>query len=331
MRMLRKREFYLIIVFLLSLCLPAWAQEGKILKKIRIGSTTPSITTLPSEIAVRKGFFKAEGLEPEMITIRGADLIIKALLSGHLDYATPVLSLVAGAMRGFPIKLVGIIVKKTTFVLVSHPSIRSIRDLKGKILGVGQFGAAADYSLRVALRTGSIDPQRDVTILQLGGSVERMVSLQAGTIQATVLVAPFNLQAEKMGFRSLLWLGEVMDLPQGGYGAHEKKLREQPDEVVRIMKAAARGIQFIKSQKEETIRFMVEWQKLDRSVAEALYPMLTGSLADYGITDDSVVQSAIDMARFQTRVEKETALDQIRDWSFAKRARDELRRAYPSR
>ena len=71
------------------------------LKRIRIGSTTPSVTTLPSEIAVRKGFFEQEGLEPEIITIRGADLIIKALLSGQLDYATPVASLVAGAMMVF--------------------------------------------------------------------------------------------------------------------------------------------------------------------------------------------------------------------------------------
>jgi NitT/TauT family transport system substrate-binding protein len=301
------------------------------LKRIRIGSTTPSVTTLPSEIAVRKGFFKQEGLEPEMITIRGADLIIKALLSGQLDYATPVASLVAGAMRGFPIKLIGIIVKKTTFVLVSHPSVRSVQELKGKILGVGNFGAAADYSLRVALRSGGLDPKRDVTILQLGGSVERLLSLQSGTIQATVLVAPFNLQAEKLGLRSLLWLGEVMDLPQGGYGAHETKLRQHPDEVVRVMKAAARGIQFIKNNKEETIRGMAAWQKVDRSVADALYPMLVESLTDYGMTDDSVVQSAIDMAKYQTQSDKPISFDQVRDWSFARKARDELLRVSPSR
>jgi NitT/TauT family transport system substrate-binding protein len=320
-----------VVALGLALGFAAPTAQAQTFKRIRIGSTTPSVTTLPSEIAVRKGFFKEEGLEPEMITIRGADLIIKALLSGQLDYATPVASLVAGAMRGFPIKLVGIIVKKTTFVLVSQPSIRSIRELKGKILGVGNFGAAADYSLRVALRSGGLDPKRDVTILQLGGSVERLLSLQSGTIQATVLVAPFNLQAEKLGFRSLLWLGEVMDLPQGGYGAHETKLREHPDEVVRVIKAAARGIQFIKNNKEETIRGMAAWQKVDRSVAEALYPMLVESLTDYGMTDDNVVQSAIDMAKYQTQSDKPIAFDQVRDWSFAKKARDELLRGSPPR
>jgi NitT/TauT family transport system substrate-binding protein len=315
----------------LSTTLTVPGLEAQTLKLIRIGSTTPSVTTLPSEIAVRKGFFKEEGLDPELITIRGADLTIKALLGGHIDYGTPIASLVAGAMRGFPIKVFGIVIKKTTFVLVSHPSIRSIKDLKGKVLGVGQFGAAADYSLRVALRSGGIDPQHDVTILQLGGSVERIISLKAGTIHATVLVAPFNLQAEKMGFRSLLWLGEVMDLPQGGFGAHEKKLREHPDEPVRVMKAVSRGIQFIKRHKDETIRSMAEWHRVDRSVAEALYPMLTDSLADYGITEDNIIQSAIDMAKFQMRTDKNVPLDEIRDWSFAKKARDELLRASPPR
>ncbi len=298
--------------------------QAQSLKKIRIGSTTPSITTLPTEIALKKGFFKEEGLEPEMITIRSADIIIKALLTGHLDYATSLPSLVAAAVRGFPIRVFGVMIKKTTYVMVSQPSIRSMDDLRGRVVGVSSFGAASDYAVRVALQKGGLDPKRDLTIIQVGGSSSRLAALQGGTIQATVLVAPFNLQAERMGYRTLLWLGKILDLPQGGLGAQLDRAKQDPAELVRMLKAMARGIQLIKSRKEETIKFMMEWLKTERSVAEETYPMILASLADYGIAEDSVIQSAVDAAKFEARINKEISLEQVRDWSFAFQARREL-------
>jgi NitT/TauT family transport system substrate-binding protein len=300
------------------------ALHAQTLKRIRIGSTTPSITTLPSEIAAKRGFFKDEGLDPEMITIRSADIIIKAQLTGQLDYSTSLPSLVMAAARGLPIKVVGVMIKKTSYVMVSHPSVRSIQDLKGKVIGTSSFGAASDYVIRVALQKAGLDPKKDVTIIQVGGSAGRLSALQGGMIQATVLVAPFNLQAEKLGYRSLLWLGKIMDFPQGGLGAHDKKLQENPQEVVRVMKAISRGIQLIKSEREETVKFMMSWLGLDRSVAEGVYPIVSESLADYGIAEDSVFESAVDAARFSGLTERDVPMSQLRDWSFAQKARDEI-------
>jgi NitT/TauT family transport system substrate-binding protein len=298
--------------------------QAQSLKRLRIGSTTPSITTLPSEIAAKRGFFKDEGLDPEMITIRSADIIIKALLSQQLDYSTSLPSLATAAVRGLPIKIVGVMIKKTSYVMVSHPSIRTIQDLKGKVIGTSSFGAASDYAIRVALQKSGVDPKKDVTIIQVGGSAGRLAALQGGTIQATVLVAPFNVQAEKMGYRSLLWLGKVIDMPQGGLGTYDKKLQENPDEVVRVMKAISRGIQFVKGAREETVRFMMSWLTLDRAVAEAAYPIVAESLADFGITEDSVIESAVEAAKFQGLGDREISLNQLRDWSFARKARDEI-------
>jgi len=317
------KSLFVVMVTAFGLVVPL-CLHSQPLKKIRIGSTTPSITTLPSEIAAKKGFFREEGLDPEMITIRSADIIIKAMLSTQLDYSTSLPSLATAAVAGLPIRIVGVMIKKTSYVMVSHSSVQSIQDLKGKVVGVSSFGAPSDYAVRVALQKGGLDPKKDVTIIQVGGSASRLSAMQGGMIQATVLVAPFDLQAEKMGFRRLLWLGKVMDLPQGGLGVHEKRLQEQPDEIVRVMKAVSRGIQFIKSSRDETIRFMMPWLNLDRSVAEGAYPLVVESLADFGIVEDSVIESAMEAARFQGRSDKAVPLSQVRDWSFAQKARAEL-------
>jgi ABC-type nitrate/sulfonate/bicarbonate transport system substrate-binding protein len=294
------------------------------LRKIRIGSTTPSITTLPTEMAAKAGFFKEVGLEPEMITIRSADIIVKALMTGDLDYSTALPSLVAAGVRGLPIRVFSVMIAKTTYVMVSQRGIESVKDLKGKTIAVSSFGAASDYVVRVALTKAGLDAKKDVTILQVGGSSARLGALQAGLVQATVLVAPFNLQAERMGYRTLLWLGDVVDLPQGGLGANEKRLRESPDEVVRVAKATARGIHFIKTRKEETVKFMMSWLNLDRTVADGIYPLVRDSLVDFGIVDDGAIQSAVEATKFQFRIDKDVPLDQIRDARFAAQARDQL-------
>jgi ABC-type nitrate/sulfonate/bicarbonate transport system substrate-binding protein len=122
-----------------------------------------------------------------------------------------------------------------------------------------------------------------------------------------------------------------MDLPQGGLGTYDKKLQENPQEVVRVTKAIARGIQSVKSDREETVKFMMSWLSLDRGVAEAVYPIVSESLADYGIADDSVLESAVDAARFQGIAERAIPMSQLRDWSFAQKARDEILQKKPSR
>ena len=310
------------IVIVLGFALPARSQTP--MTKIRIGLTSPSITELPIQIAIKKGFFKDEKLDPQTIVIRSADIIVKALLSGQVDYSTSLASLATAALKGLPIKVVGVIVKKSTFVMVSESNVASIKDLKGKAVGIASYGGAGDYAVRVALQKGGLNPKTDVTILQIGGSAARLAALRAGTLQATVLGSPYDLVAEKMGYHSLLWLGKVMDLPQGGLGTYEKKLQDRPDEVVRTMKAIDRGIQFVKDSREESIKFMMEWLHLERKIAEGAYQVLLDSLADFGIADDSVIESALEAARFQGHSEKQIPLDQIRNWTFAKKAQTEL-------
>ena len=323
MKMVR-RVFIAAIVLLIASVVFTLTAQAQTLKKIRIGSTTPGITTLPIEIAAQRGFFKDEGLQPEMITIRSSDIIIQALLSGQLDFSTALATLATAAAKRLPIKIVAVISKKPSFVMVSHPSIHEISNLKGKVVGIASFGGAADYAVRVALQKNGLDPKRDLTILQVGGSGARFAALQAGTIQATVLVAPFNLVAQKKGFRSLLWLGSVMDLPEGGLGASVNKLRDSPEDVVSTMKAIDRGIQFIRANRDETVKFMMKWLNLDRSIAEGTYKIVTESLADFGITDDKVIENALEAVRFQGHVDQDVSLSQLRDWSFAKKAQAEI-------
>src|SRR5262249_31312922 len=118
----------------------------------------------------------------------------------------------------------------------------------GKRIAIGTFGAAADIALRVVLRQDGLDPERDVIRLQMGGGDSRFAALVGGTVDATVLNFPFNLQAEKLGFNVLLWLGERLEMPLSGVGVRDETIQKNPGQVFGMIRAIYRAVVFAKGQ-----------------------------------------------------------------------------------
>src|SRR5499427_6004234 len=110
---------------------PAFAQ----LKKIRFSTTSIAVTELQFRIAQNKGFYRDEGLDLETVLIRGA-VGIQALLGGSVDYSSAAGALIAGAVRGLPVRLVLIVNAKPQFDLVGAPEVKSVQQLKGKVVGI---------------------------------------------------------------------------------------------------------------------------------------------------------------------------------------------------
>ena len=118
---------------------PLFAQ----LKKIRFSVSAASIAELPFRMALLKGFYREEGLEVEVIFIRGA-VGMQALLGGSVDFTSASGSTIAAAVRGIPVKLVFIASAKPQFDMVAQKEIRSMADLKGKFVGISSRGGAVD-------------------------------------------------------------------------------------------------------------------------------------------------------------------------------------------
>lgn len=147
--MLSKSFPFLAILILLSGVTSASAQ----LKKVRFSTTGISISELPFKVAQVKGFWREEGLDVEAILIRGA-VGMQALLGGSVDYTSA--STIAAAVRGLPVKLVFISSSKPQFELISQPQLKSVQDLKGKIVGISSRGGSNDLMLqRYCKKTGS--------------------------------------------------------------------------------------------------------------------------------------------------------------------------------
>ena len=125
---------------------PGWPQ----LKKIRLSAPTLAITEVPFKIAQLQGFYREQGLDVEIVVIRGA-IGVTALVAGSVDYSTASGSIIVAAARGIGVKLVYLISSKPAFDLVAEPRIRSIGQVRGKTIGISSRGGSVDLLTRLML------------------------------------------------------------------------------------------------------------------------------------------------------------------------------------
>jgi ABC-type nitrate/sulfonate/bicarbonate transport system substrate-binding protein len=159
---MRSKFILLFLGSLLALvvAMPAAAQ----LKKVRFSVSAASIAEVPFRIANIKGFYRDEGLDVEVILIRGA-VGMQALLGGSVDYTSASGSTIAAAVRGIPVKLVFIASAKPQFDLIAQPQIRSVADLKGKQVGISSRGGAVDLLTQLMIQKTALCPTRTWSVL----------------------------------------------------------------------------------------------------------------------------------------------------------------------
>jgi NitT/TauT family transport system substrate-binding protein len=298
---------------------------GKAADDIKIASTGPGVSTLPLEIASRKGFFRDEGLDVLTITMR-TNIAVNALLTRNVDYATPSTSIVKAATAGLPVKLLAVLLGRPDYFLTVRKDIKSVKDLKGKRIAIGSFGAAADLALRAVARQDGLDPDRDLIRLQMGGAASRYASLLAGSVDATILTLPYNLQAEKAGYKDLLWFGEHMELPLSGLAARDETIQKNSKQVSGVVRAVLRAMTFAAANREETTQLIINWLKVDQEVAAKSYELGKPSWSAGGVVSDGAVKVLIDQSLLELKSKDAVPLDRVRNWTFAEQARRELAR-----
>ena len=234
---------------------PSWLFTFGVLlaaEEIKIASTGAGLSTLPLEVAARKGFFRDEGFDVLTITMR-TNIAVNALLTRSVEFATPSTSAIKAASAGLPVKLVAVLLGRPDYFLTVKKDVKSVRDLKGKRIAIGSYGAAADLALRAVAKQDGLDPDRDLVRLQMGGAAARYAALVSGSVDATILTLPYNLQAERAGYKDLLWFGERLELPLSGLAVRDETIQKNPKQVHGMIRAVFRAMAFAAANREETI------------------------------------------------------------------------------
>ena len=301
--------------------------HSQTLKKVRLASSSTNVSFLALYTALHRGFFKDEGIDLEII-LMAANLASTAVLSGDVDYNGAVTGTIGAAVRGQPMKVLLFTVAKPFLFLVSKKDIKDVKQLRGKKVAGSSPGGSATLIADKVLKHYGLEPGRDVSLLPMGGSAAgRLAVLETGVVDASFLSVPENIFALEKGYNELVFAGDVIEFPQNGFGSSEKKIRENPDEVYRMVRATLRGLQFVwdKNNHEAVVNvLMKQWRMTDRKLAAETFRHVTRVLTKDAYVKPESVQVLIDLARESAKVTKPVTVADVVDYSFLDKARKEL-------
>lgn len=289
------KQQFLILSLLIGL-LAVRPESSPAADKIRISVTNFNMSFLPSGLAVKRGFFRDEGIEAEIIRMN-ANVAINALASGDPDYTMIFGSVVRAAIRGLPMKVVASLIDGSTHALITRPEFKTAKDLKGKTLGIQAYGATDQVAAIMMLKHLGVDAEKEIKFVALGPAAGRLAALKEGVVEVAVISPPGDEEGRKMGFNILARAYELFSFPFVGLGTSTRKIKERPDEVKRTIKALIKANRFIRQNREGTIQTLAEWGRTTPALAAAAYDSafkvynLDGSIPDEGLL--AVIEQAV--------------------------------------
>ena len=295
------------------------------LERVRLAYSPGGLISFPLTVTKEKSIFQTEGLEVETVAMR-PELGVKALLSGDLQYSYFAGSAITAAVHGLPVKVVMVTNKRPLYSLMARPGIRSLKDLKGKRLGVASLTAGEAFLSRRLLKDAGIDADKDMQMIVVGNTPERINALAAGVVDATTVSVPVDFKAEQMGLKRLVFIGDAVEAVSGGVAVAARMIKEQPGQIKRLIRAFMKGIAYAKDHRSEMIALlMTKWQ-LERERATQTWDLTARTLEDEGTASDTAVQTSIQSALEMVREKKEAPVGQVVDFSLSREAYAELKK-----
>jgi len=242
--------------------------------RVRIGYSSISGAYTPIWVAHDAGYFAKEGLLDDIILIPSGTQLAQVTVAGEIDIGSlNGSSAIAAALQGADLKIIGNSGNKMVFSLYVRPEIKSVDGLKGKRIGITRFGSAPDISVRYALRKYNINPDKDLTLIQLGFMATVAAGLQGGSIEGGVVSPPTQFAIDKAGFKELISITDMdFAFPNPALVAVGSIIKSRPDVINRFIRAYVRGIHRARNDREFTYKSMAKYTKIqDLSVLQKAY------------------------------------------------------------
>ena len=252
----------------------ALAAQAKPLIKVMAGYGSADGAVAPLWFAKETKLFEKRGLDVVLVGMGTGSVSLRALIAKDLELASLSGSgLVQAALQGADTIIISSVINGFIFKVFGAPEITSPAQLKGKKLGISRYGATSDFAVRLALKKWGLNPDRDVSILQIGTSQDTVRAMQTKMLDAGVLSGTSSLMARKAGFREL---GDLADLglhyPMAPIGTTKSYIQKNEGLVKEFMLAYIEAIHDFKRNKEAALAVLKKYTRNDdREVLEDSY------------------------------------------------------------
>ncbi len=308
-----------LVFFLVAPARLALAQE-----RVTLAIPVHALSQLPAYVGSRFGLFREEGLDVQIIQMRTA-LVGPALISRDLDFATAADTMLRAATTGLPVKVIAFGGIKPALALNVRPEIKKPEDLKGKMISVSSRGSTTDIVARDIVRHFGLNPDTDIVTMPLGTQTNQLAALKSNAVQASLFTPPYDAIAERDGFRVLAVAGDILkDQLQAGLSTSDQKIRANPDQVRRMVRAFVKSLIFLHKEKAKVTEMIAKEWKIDLDLAQRSYQSIARTLSADGSAGEEPVRRVIEQTLAANKQQKQVGLAQVEDLSFLRRAQEEL-------
>jgi len=316
-------NFVLFVSFVVTLILSCFAEAAD---TIRVSYATLSAAYMDHICAMDKGYLREEGLNVEVIRAPGG-VATPGLLSGQFQFSSSASSSLSAGVRGGPVKIVYTNLSRPSYTLVSiKPDITSAKDLVGKKIAVNSFGDTGHLSTILYLKKMGVNPA-SVLFIAVGRNEVRFPALRSGAIDAAPLVPRDMVVLKDQKHVVLADLGKEIQLVWNGVSTSNKLLAENPQLVERFLRALAKGREFARRYRDETISII---SKRDPSPLDAIkvdYEVTKASMTEDGSLPDDVLRDEVATRAELTKVAKPPSISALFDYTITRKNYAQLKAA----
>ena len=308
----------------LIILLAGGAGHAQTLQNTRIAYSSSGINYADLFLAKEKGYFREEGLEPQFIQM-SSSIAITAGIAGEVDGQASVGSAIRAILRGVPLRVVVVTLRRPLFWLVVRPEYRSIKDLKGKVLGISTVGGSQHTRAKGMLALGGLDPEKDITAVQINDQTMQLQALVNNSVQITALSPPWVAVArDKFKMNVLASALEKFAGIDSGLAVPLKFLQEKPERVKKILRSRAKGNRLFLDNEKEGSEFLARLYRIDIKTAVESYRASMPAFTRTGLPTDEEIKEHLAAEAQVLKLSEPAVAGKIFDFSLQREVLREL-------
>jgi ABC-type nitrate/sulfonate/bicarbonate transport system substrate-binding protein len=249
------------------LVIVGWLTQGNAQEKpkIFVGASSKTLGYSPLWVASKKGFFDQQGLDVQLVLLRGVPMTLQALAAGSLHFGSggpePYIE---ASERGLDFVVTGGIINGMAQFLIAGRNYKTYEDLRGATFGTSSLSGGIITALKEALKLKGLEYPRDYKLLIIaGGSSANLAALQSGQIAATTVAVPLNYAAEESGLNLIGRLSEGIPYFQTNALVTRRSWAEKNRQLaIRFMKAMLLTFRWMYQNPDAAVDFLSKEMQL---------------------------------------------------------------------
>lgn len=298
------------------------------LRRITVAYPTSAVTMTGFYVAIQEGYTVDEGLDAEMLLMNGT-LAAQGMVAGQVDFGMSAGASLAAGLRGAPLRIVFVQIDKPLYFLFTQPEIHTAAELDGKSVGIAAVGDSTQLATKATLKGLGANPDAVSYVANITGP-QSVAALQSGSVAGAAVSAPYDLIAQRLGFRNLGFMGDYLDYLTAGLATHEDHIQNQPDLVHATLRAEIKAHRYMQQNRLGTIAHMARFLEISPEDAAEAYDAYMRYLTTDGTSTPDVLERILQDQRSalaELGPETRTAsVDEMFRLEFARRANAELDR-----